>query len=239
MKKIFIFGFITVLFLSYNSAVFAAKQKEKLDIVNSIARLDVADFVMSQIKHERKEAPLILAPEEVVFINMLDLVISLLILFLVSWMVTGYKCLDIKKFLWVLISFNLFRTVFLLIARVVWEVIGEYVMKMETNELGVFLDQFALVLIVISILLYIWVLARTFNQKFFGALKIFFFSHLIYFLIIFLVFLIINPVEDSFFSIVRDNLGIKPVIRSYVLDIKKIAGFEGSWALFRLGFFHI
>jgi hypothetical protein len=83
-------------------------------------------------------------------------------------------------------------------------------------------------------------LARTFGFNFYGALGAFLYSHLIYFLLIFLALALTVKLDArDLSSAMTQSLGVRNCINSYLADSENITGNKYILHLFRIKAFHL
>lgn len=249
MRRIFILLFIISLFLNYPALSLDSKEiilKQKISFVQrefkGFFKGDFYNRIINYIQKERKKTkgPLKLQPLEITFLTIIDLLLSGLSLWLAILLLTGMKTLVVKRYLWFLFIFNISRFILLVFFLGVWDVLDFLVIRLRADLKSVLLDNFSMVVIITFVLIYIWLLARTFGLNFFGALGTFLSSHLIYFLIIFLFIILIGiPEQIRLFNLIKENIGINSIVGSYLLDIDKITNEPGILSLIRISPFHL
>jgi hypothetical protein len=249
IRRIFILLFATSLFLNYSAMSCDGWDTILKRQISSLQReykeffknLDFYNRIINYIQKERPKAktPLKLEPAEIIFLTATDLLLSLLSLWLAMLLLTGMKTLIVKAYLWFLFIFNVSRFIFLLLFKGAWEVLEFLIIRLQPNLESIILNNFSIIVIIIVVLIYIWLLARTFSLNFFGALGTFLASHLIYILVIFLFFSSLSPKENRLFNLAKENLGIKPIIQVYLWDLNKIITGQDILSLVRIRPFHL
>lgn len=252
IRKIFIFTIIV--FLSLHQFAFCQESKMghpkdygfKLfekgfnKCMNFLKNPDFYNRAIHYIQEERRAiGAFALEPEKAVISVVVDLFLSLLCVWLALWLITGLKTFLYKKYLWFLFILNLGWFILLVVFRGIWEVLYFMVIKLEPNLFGVILDNFTLLVMVTSCFVYIWLLARTFSLRFFGSLRLFFISHLFYLIIIFISSIFLNFVEADWPKLVKENLGLRPMMRGYLSDMNKISTKRNVMSLMRFRVFHL
>lgn len=201
---------------------------------------DLYNRMMRRIREERMMiGRLPQGPENAVILIAADLLLSLLCLWLALWLITGVKTFFYKKYLWFLFILNFGWFVILALFKGIWEVLYFMVIRLEPNLSGIILDNFTLAVMAASFSAYIWLLARTFNVRFCGALRLFFLSHLFYFLLAFALSISLNFMEADWQKPIKQNLGLGPITRSYLLDMHKISSRRNTMSLMRWRAFHL
>jgi len=177
--------------------------------------------------------------EEYVVIFFIDLGLSLFCLWAAVLLLIAIKVQFVRTLPWFLFIFNFTWIFMLLLFRLAWMSFGLLLVRLQADLALVIVDNFSFYIIIIACLIYIWLLARTFCLNFFGALGVFLASHIFYFLIILLLFSF-APVRDSrFFSLARESLGVKSVIKSYLSDVNNVASDKNVLDLIRIRAFHL
>lgn len=196
--------------------------------------------VINFLRKERKVAkPVDFDIKDYAIIFSADFFLSALCLWLAIYFVTWKKTLITKPFVWFLFVINFGWFIFLLVLKVIWQILDFLVIKLRPELGALVLDNFSLILIIIAVLIYIWFLARTFELTFFGALKTLLFSHVPYLVIIFVFFLIFDFKENSLFELAKHKLGAKAIIRSYILDTQKISSGADVLTYIRIRPYHL
>jgi len=103
-----------------------------------------------------------------------------------------------------------------------------------------FYDHFFVYFVIATILVYVWLLARTFNLNFFGALGSFAVAHIAYFFIVFFIFAVYSPqIQNKLYLVARDTTGIRGVVSSYVADMNNITTSASFYSFIKIKYFHI
>jgi len=177
--------------------------------------------------------------KEYIIFFVIDLSVSLFCLWAAVLLLAAVRVSFVKTFPWFLFIFNFTWFLILLFFRLTWMSFGLLLVKLEADLAPIIIDNFSFFIIIIACLIYIWLLARTFRTNFFGALGVFLASHIFYFLIIFLFFSFASVKEDRFFNLANENLGIKPVIKSYLSDVNNVTSNKSVLDLIRIRAFHL
>jgi len=233
---VFVTVFVASLFMSLPVRADDGKEYEQF--------LKQRGFYSTIIKYlrfeEKTDKTQVLSLNDSLIVFGVDFVFSLFCLWLTLLLLVGKKfASSVKNFGWFFFSFNLVWFVFLLFYKMSWSLLDFLVMRLRPDLAPPITDSYCFIIIVASVLLYIWVLARTFHLNFYGAFGTFAISNLAYLGVIFLVFSFINPGESRILNLIKDNLGVKPVIHSYLSDVKKITSDSGILSLVRIKPFHI
>lgn len=230
IRVIFIFLFTTTLCL--NSLAWLKDGKESGGFLK---KPNLYSHIINYLHKEKTIAKSSkLEPADFIVLALTDLLFSLFCLWLAILLLTGMKNLWVKRYLWFLFIFNLTWLIFLLLFKFAWEALDFMIVKLRPDLGPLIIDNFSLVVIITAGLIYIWLLARIFSLSFFSALGTFLISHLLYFSIIFLCILFVSPKESKLFNLVKENLGIRPIIQSYLLDINKITSGKNILTLVRI-----
>ena len=176
---------------------------------------------------------------EFIIFFVIDLIVSLFCLWAAVLLLVAVKVQFMKTFPWFLFIFNFTWFLILLLFRLAWMSFGLLIVRLQADLVPVMIYNFSFFIIIIACLIYIWLLARTFSANFFGALGVFLTSHIFYFLIIFLFFSFASVKEDRFFNLAKENLGIKPLIRSYLSDVNNVTSDKSVLDLIRIRAFHL
>jgi hypothetical protein len=173
--------------------------------------------------HREKDAMKvsILEPKDFLVLFLTDLPISMLCFWLAMWLVTKSKSFSLKQHLWFLLIFNIAWFISLIGLKVCWGTLDFLIVRIRPELRETMIDGFSVFVLVTAILLYIWLLARSFTTGFYGSVAITFVFHLIYFLFIF-CFMLVVPRGNQFFDLTSSRLGARAVVRSYLSDVGKI-----------------
>ena len=196
------------------------------------------DFLHKAVEEEGKRPQENMTVQESIIVIVGDLVVSLLCLCLAVFLVT--KVPASQKYLWFLFVFNVSWFVLCMIARGIWGMLDYLVIKLEpTYAVGIY-DHFFIIFIIATMLVFIWLLARTFGLNFYGALGSFLVSHVIYFFVVAFVFTVFSfNTESRIFSLAKENMGIRSVISSYAQDMNNIARRADIGAFIKLKYYHL
>jgi hypothetical protein len=178
-----------------------------------------------------------LNPKEFIILFSVDLFFSFFCLWLALVFLTDKRFFPVKSYIWFLFIFNLSWFISLLLLKAAWGILFSLVIVLSPSLRTAIFDGFSLVAVIASVLLYIWLLARTFNLNFFGASETFLISHLGYLVIIFLFFIYFK--ENKFFNLPAHSMGIGPIIKSYLSDVDKIATGQSIFSLIRFRPYHL
>lgn len=235
LKVIFICLFTITLFLNIPAMAKDGKEYEEF-----LKKPHIYSNIINYLRQERSaKESFNLRIEDLVVLIIVDLFLSLFCLWLAIRLLSGMRTLSVKRYLWFLFIFNLTWFISLLVFNVAWQVLDFLVVKLRPDLGLLIIDNLYLIAIVVAMLIYIWLLARTFGLSFFAALGVFFTSHLLYFLIIFLLFPMVTFKENRFFNLVKKNLGVKSVIQGYLSDINKIVSGQNILSYIRIRPFHL
>lgn len=233
--------FIGILILFFGATLFvtlAAQGQNNVEVSSSVENLYTK--VIDYLRNEREaENPFNFTTTEFILFFIIDLLLSLFCLWVAVSLFTLIKIPFLKTFPWFLFIFNFSWFLILLLFKLVWQSFGIFLVRLEADLAPIIIDNFSFFIIIIACLIYIWLLARTFNLNFFGALGLFLASHLFYFLIIFLFFSFVTVKENRLFHLMNENLGIKAVIKSYLSDVNNITSNKSILDLIRIRAFHL
>lgn len=201
------------------------------------------DFYGRIINYLHWERTLVSATEDnfvkTLLIFVIDLFFSSFCLWVAILFLTASKMPFLKTFPRFLLTINLAWFIILLVLKALWESLDFLVIQLQPELFQAITDHFSFVVIVIAVSVYIWLLSRVFGLTFLGSLGVFFFSHLIYFTIIFLCFTFIPLKENKFSHSLKANLGFRPVIQSYLSDVNKISSSQSILSYIRIRAFHL
>lgn len=230
-----VFLFITTVFIGLSARADDGKEYEQ-----SLKQPSLYSSVVTYLRGEQKAGKTQIPTfNDSVILLGADLVFSLLCLWLTVFLIIGKKFASIKNFAWFIFSINISWFVFLLLYRMCWDVLDFLVIRLRPDLGPSITDSFSIIIIIVSVLIYIWLLARTFHLNFPGALGTFFVSNLSYLLVIFLVFTFVNLEQDRLFILFKENLGIRAIVRSYLSDVKKITSSRDILSFIRIRPYHL
>ena len=208
-----------------------------------LGSLDIYNRIINYIQKERNvedKNPIAQDPGASAVLFVADLVLSLFCLWITIFFLTEMKITAIKKYLWFVFIWNVAWVVELLISKGAWGILDFMVIRLRPDLGPVILDRLPIILIVATILMYIWLLARTFSLNFLGALGVFFASHLVYFVIIFIILAATNnPGAERLHTAVKQNLSLQQAARNYILDSQNIARNANILSFVRIKAFHL
>lgn len=167
-----------------------------------------------------------------------DLPLSMLCFWLAMWMVTKSKLFSPKRHLWFLLIFNLAWFIMLACYKFCWEILSFLIVRIRPDLREPMIEGFTVFVLVGAILIYIWLIARTFTTGFTPSILIAVVFHALYFAVIFCVMLA-APKENQFFDLTRKNLGARAVVRSYISDVDKITSGLPMPAFLRFRPYHL
>jgi hypothetical protein len=251
MKKAIFFA---VALLFFSSVVYAQKQtlqdiKEKAQAAEErvASKIDTGvtgtltesmDYLHKVVLEEGKKEPQKMEVQESIILTVGDLVVSLLCLCLAVFLVT--KVPASQKYLWFLFVFNVSWLVLIVISKGVWSVLDYLVIKLEPKYAATIYDHFFIIFVIVSMLVFIWLLARTFGMNFFGAVGSFVLAHVFYFFVVAFVFTVFTFNNESrIFTLARENIGIRSVIRNYAQDMNNIAKKADIGAFIKVKYYHL
>ena len=163
--------------------------------------------------------------------NIFDTLLFFGCFWLMIFLLFREKEIELKQYGWFLFIVNAGWLICLLLLKGLWKILDFFIVKLSPSLLPAVIDNFALILIVSSVIFYFWIMARSFKLGFTETLRLFFFSHAFYLLIIFGIAFII-PKDAKTLNSAKDNLGEKAMIKSHFVDIDNIT--SGKSLLFYL-----
>jgi len=239
MKKKKLFIGILILILSLVSFSTLVAQVKNIPEESSSIQ-NIYTQAIDYLRKERGvEAPFNFTIKEFIIFFVIDLSVSLFCLWAAVLLLVAVRVQFVKTFPWFLFIFNFAWFFMLLFFRLLWQSFGLLLVRLQADLAPIIIDNFSFFIIIIACLIYIWLLARTFSSNFFGALGVFLASHIFYFLIIFLFFSFASVKENRFFNLAKENLGIKPVIKSYLSDVNNVTSDKSVLDLIRIRAFHL
>ena len=239
MRKKKLFIGILILILSVASFSTLVAQNNNIPEESSSIQ-NIYTQIIDYLRKERGvETPYNFTLTEFIIFFVIDLGLSLFCLWAAILLLVAVKVRFAKTFPWFLFIFNFTWLLMLLFFRLFWQSFGLLLVRLQADLAPAMIDNFSFFIIIIACLIYIWLLARTFSLNFFGALGVFLASHIFYFLIIFLFFLTVTIKDNRFFNLAKENLGIKPVIKSYLSDVNNVTSNKSVLELIRIRAFHL
>ena len=206
----------------------------------SLEQSDLYNQILNNLQTEKELIrPLNLNPTESIFLDLLDLFFSAFCLWGAMLLLVGNKLIPFKRYFWFLFIINLSWFLLLLLFRGVWMALDYLVIHLQPDLLLNVLNNFSFAVILTSVIVYIWLLARSFSLSFFGALGSFLLSHLIYFVIIFSFFSFVKVNGNKWFDLAKQNLGLSPAVQSYLSDVNKINSDHSVVSYVRFRVYHI
>ena len=191
------------------------------------------------LRQANETRPAALEVQEQVVVSSIDVILSAFCMYVALWMCTGTKIVIFKKYLWFIFGFNLAWCILLLVFRTGWEALDFLVIKLQPDLKDTVWNHFALAVVITPVFLYIWLIARTFSLKFYAALGTFLISHALYLLIIYLFISFIPSEGNGGVTLIKETMGLTPVVQSYLSDINHITTKQPLMSLLRVRPFHL
>ncbi|MCM8801082.1 MAG: hypothetical protein NC912_03600 [Candidatus Omnitrophica bacterium] len=212
--------------------------KEKID--EFIASLNLYNRIITYIQNVRAiESEKDVKPSLFKTSNIIDIFLSFFSLFIVMYFFMHLKNMRIRKYLWFIFIWNIAWFVELFVLRGVWSVLN-LILGLRPDLEQVIQDNSCLIFIIVSSLIYIWLLARSFSLDFKGALSTFLASHLIYFIFAFLAIQITLSLGlKRFHYAFKQDLGAYPIFRDYIMDNTYLAKEQSVLSLLKIKGFHL
>jgi len=167
-----------------------------------------------------------------------DLVLSLVSLLLTALILSKFKDFRPKAYLWMLLAFNIAWFVILFLSSGAWEFCNFMLLRLRPELRGSTIDTFFWVMLAVTGLIYLWLMARSFQLTFTAAVITMVFSHMIY-LGFALVIYMASFGNSPYLVLLQKQLGYKPAVESYRGVLDRIAAGEKVFSLMRLRAFHI
>ncbi len=225
--------FIGFLFI-FNLFAFAAIPKSDIVEDSVIARSKALSYLHEIAKDKAPDIGI----KEAIIIYAFDFGLSLFFLWLALFL-NGIRGFRPKQYAWFLFAVNLSWFICLMVFRWIFNILDYLALNSRPDLSGVVLDNFSLFIIFSAIGVYIWLLARTFNIGFVGALKTFIFSNFAYFLLIFILFYFYATTEGTLLYSADRVLGFKQAMHNYLGDLDKISSGADILSFFRLRLYHL
>lgn len=186
---------------------------------------DLATYIQKEKSNlfSREFQPLNLAIGEAVFLNILDLILSGSCLWLTMLILFRRVHFNVKAYLWFVFAYNICWFTVLALFRGAWKTLSFLVISQQADLETVILDKFCTLIVLSSVIIFIWLLARSFSLQFLGALETFFTLHLIYLAFILVFFQVFINFDHKLVRLARENLGLRPIMRSYFSEINKVS----------------
>jgi len=174
---------------------------------------------------------------DLIFMIGVDLPLSLLFLWMGLRSLSGRRKQEIKGYLWFLFAVNISRFLSFLFFYAVWVAIKSSIIVLKPAWEAPFSDVFSMYAISMFFVVYVWLLARSFKLEFFGALKVFFVSHVLYCAVAALAVFVIP--DNRIASFINKNMGFKPIVQGYLRDVGKISQGDNAFSLIRIRTYHM
>jgi hypothetical protein len=198
----------------------------------------VQDWLAGYLSADKQEAPEALTLEEHAVVYSLDLLLSLLCLWGTVWLLTKSNLFVFKRYFWFFVALNLAWAAVMSLLRAGWEVLDFLVIRLEPSLRPVCVHYFFFAMVILALVLFIWLLARTFSLGFFNAIKVCLMSNIAYFVILGLISFFLR-VEAPLVWLVKDHLGLGASVSNYARDVGKITAKEPLASLMRLRLYHL
>ena len=174
---------------------------------------------------------------DLLFMVIVDFPLSFLSLWLAIFVATGNKRINPKSYAWFLFIYNLTRFIAFIGFKILWAGLYAMLIRLEPSLKVPVFDAFSVYVIVNLVLIYIWLLARTFNLGALSAAKTFLVSHLLYCVVIVAAVFVFSLGANT--SIIKKNAGFNPIVQSCTLDVNKITSGRNIFSFIRLRPFHL
>ena len=236
MLYTFLLFFVSSLFLiSINLSVFAraVSSYEKFLVHHNFYRsivmyLRYAKEIMATFAFDYKD---------LLFAILVDFPFSLVCLLIALRSLPGRHPYEFKSFVWFFFAINIGRFVAFIFFKGIWIAIKTFVVDFRPHWLIPFTESFYMATIMVWIIIYIWLTARTFKLDALEAVRTFIISHVIYCGIAY-IFVAFVP-DNRAASFVNKNTGLRTIVQSYILDVDKIVRGSSILSLIRIKAFHI
>ncbi len=177
--------------------------------------------------------------EQGVFFFVIDLFFSLFCLWVSVWLFTREAKLVLRRYFWFILFFNLSWFCMLIFLKGAWLVLDYLIVRLQPDTIGVVLNNYISAVFIIAVIIYIWVLARTFGLTSLTALGTLVVSHLFYLIVVFLVLSFAVSPGSPQFDAVRNYFGAKPIVFGYLSDIEKAVSSNNILDFVRIRPFHL
>lgn len=167
-----------------------------------------------------------------------DLLISGFLFWVGLKIITKSWRLAIKQYLWFLFIFNAFWFISLILFRTCWNILDFLIVRLRPDLTTAIVDGFSVCVLAAAVLIYIWLIARTFQLGFYNSLSLAFIFHLLYFLVIFATARI-DSKNNRFLETAGKTLGFRAVIDSYLSDVGKVTTGVSVVKMLRFRPYHI
>ena len=247
MKKFCLLTCLISLFVLVNAITVGAESKVRPSEKRSPSSLNILkSFGVSeeiahyfQINDTSIKTPPKLSLLENILVACIDIVVSLLCLWLALVLVSGTWSLDFNRYMKFLLFFNIVWFGSLVLFKLLWAAFDYLVIKLQPDMAGIISRNFAIAVISLEIIVYLWLLARVFSMKFFGILLTCVITQLFYFTIIFLIVTFIPMQDSQLFGLLKNNLGFKAEVNRYFSNLYKLTSGENVISLVQLKAYHI
>jgi len=233
-KNIFIS--LSLLFLISTFCILAFSQEPS----SALPRESLTDMMSKYVSVQRNSVQMrSFSWLDLVATILVDLPLSCFCFWLMLWLFKGVNDLSIMKLLSFLLVYNISRFMAFIFFKGLWWTLDFFVIRLDPSLKTIIADYFFIVFFVGMILLYIWILARSFKLDFIETVKVSLASHLAYFLIVFLVTRFINFESNQYLKLVNKNIGLAPIVQTHLIDAAKIVEKKSLLSLIEFRPFHI
>jgi hypothetical protein len=170
---------------------------------------------------------------------LVDLLLSGFCLWLSIWILFKSPKLVLRVYLWFVLIINLSLTIILIIFKIAWKAINTLVISQAPELETVILDKFAYFLLITAVIVFIWLMARSFNLHFFGTLEAFFVSQALYLLLVFIIIVSVGNSAEGISKMARENFGIKHNLRTYFSEMHSVAYGKSFFNLQKMRVYHL
>lgn len=235
-KSISIFLLLSFLLVVWSGISYAQSAGEEYTkfMKEGSTYAQLANFLRLEQRHTNASR---VDTKDLIIVYAIDFVFSAFCLWIGVLVMTGVKVFEVKKYLWFFVAVTLCWYMMLIGFKMFWGMLDFLVIKLRPELKDAIVDFFSVSMIVVAILTYIWLLARTFSLGFVGALSVFAVSHIIYFAALF-IFGAVAPQDNFYCELIRFRLGLGPSIQAYLKDLYKLVSSNNLLLLLRLRFYH-
>lgn len=238
-----ILKFLFIFILFFNIFVLAEERwdwdYENWNYEESLKEQGVKNTIINYLRREKAQvSDARLELKDYGILLVIDTVLAFICLYLAIFLTSGKKTLTTKAYLWFFFIFNIAWFIAMLFLNILWRTLKFFVINLQPNLESAFIDHFSIFIVIFAVAVYIWLLARTFGLNFGGSVSVFLISHVIYFIIIFILSLRFFG-NHHILELMRENLGAKAVLRSYLSDSSKITSNRWVLEFFRFRPYHI
>ena len=176
---------------------------------------------------------------DVFLVGLIDIAISGICL-IIAILIHGRQYLKIKAVLWMLLAFNVAGPLLFVLFKAVWLALNYFVIRLDPTRAGPISGIMLQCFVAASGLLYLWLLARSFQTGFLGSLKVMLISQVLCLSLLWAIPRVLPAKNDSnLVRALRDSMNLQAQVDKYTDQNLAICGKASFTKAFYVRAYHI